>query len=118
MTKSLRGIYNRPLFAGRSDVRRFGGSDVRTFGHSDIRKFRRWTFDVGRWTLDVGRWTLDVVDVRTLDVGTLGRWVVGRWSLDVARCTIDTLMMMDTLDALDGGRRSFTVDVRCWTFPC
>ena len=67
MTKSLRGIYDQPLFVGRSDVRTFGRSDVRTFGHSkvqtlDVRTFER--SNIGRWTLaldvDVGRFTLEV----------------------------------------------------------
>ena len=96
MTKLLRKIYNRPLFAGRSDVRTFGRW---TFGG--------WTFersDVGRWTVDfVGCWMLDV---GRRDVGTLGRWDVG--TLDIGRWDVGSWTLDVGLD----------VDVARWTFGC
>ena len=107
MTKSLREIYNRPLFAGlwTLDVWTFGRWDVGTLGRSNVL-----TLDVGSWTLNagwslscwtlldaVGRcWTLlDVVgrcwtllDVvgrcwPLLDVRTFRRWTFGGWTSDV-----------------------------------
>ena len=143
MTKSLKEICKRPLFAGRwpSGRRAVGRrtSDVwclaLNFGRcADVRRF---TLDVGSWTLNVG-WSLyvvgrcgtllDVVGRCWKDVWTLGRWDVGTlgWTLtlDVGRSAVGRLDVwtfgrLDVwtfrrLDVWTFGR----LDVRtfgCWT---